>query len=315
LVVESKLPLLEFIVYLLGDYHMKEDLYFIVGSPRSGTKIFRDTLQVFPNIWATNHPLEDVWIEGLQQPPHDAYSPDSITPEIRESIRTQFDSLGDDSPILIEKNVRNSLRIPYIREIFPDAHFIHIIRHPLDVVMSLRKRWQNPIDWNYYLSGKVFELTPREILEYSWDLGWKFLERLLRGQKRVDIWGPHYPGIRDDLESKSLLEVCALQWKKCVTRARENGREGDADNYFELHYETLMTSPGEILPDIADFLNLDSPEPGLKFARNNFRTDSIGRGNQSLTPDEVDRVANTLGTTPETFGYSLTEPGPFSTSS
>jgi hypothetical protein len=76
-----------------------------------------------------------------------------------------------------------------------------------------------------------------------------------------------------------------------------------------------MQSPDEILPDLSDFLSLESAEPGLDFARNNFRTDSIGRGKQSLTPDEVARVDETLDDLPETFGYELNDPGPTSTSS
>jgi hypothetical protein len=294
-------------ISVLEDIMSNSELYFVVGSPRSGTKIFRDSLQAFPEIRATNHPLEEIWTYGQNTVTHEAYSPDSITPNIRETIRNRFQEYRNGTPIFVEKNVRNSLRIPYIREIFPEARFIHIVRNPLDVIVSLRERWKNPIDWSYYLSSKALELSVREIVEYTLKLGGQLLKRLLKGRKHVDVWGPHYPGLLDDLREKSLLEVCALQWKYCTANSRKYGDE-QSENYFELHYETLMKNPEAVLKPLSNFMNLSSPEPGIKFAKNNFRTDSIGRGKNTFTTLELKNLENCIGTTANTFGYkSFTE--------
>lgn len=275
---------------------------FIIGSPRSGTKIFRDTLKASPEIRASNHPLEEIWSYGQDDIEHEAYSVDSLTSEKRNFIQQEFAEQIDQKKIFIEKNVRNSLRIPYVRKVFPDARFIHIIREPRDVVTSLMKRWKNPIDWRYYLSSKAFELSLSEIVQYSLRLGGKFLKRLIQGNKHVDIWGPHYPGLKDDLTKHSLFEVCALQWKHCVEGALE-ARIPAPDNYFELHYETLMDSPGTVLGDLASFMGIEDDTPWLEFAGENFRTSSIGHPKAKFTDKQLQAIHALLDGLPEKLGY------------
>lgn len=265
------------------------NLYFIVGSPRSGTKIFRDTLEAHPSVTTTDHPLEEIWTTGQADVKHEEYNPDTITPDIRETVQRAFERKLTNTEFFVEKNVRNSLRIPYIRDIFPDAKFLHIIRDGRDAATSIRKRWQNPIDWNYYLSSRGLQLSLRDIFFYSFRLGGMLLKRIIQGRKHVDIWGPHYPGLTEDLKQRSLLEVSALQWKHCVEAARRDGPV-ESDSYFELHYETLMTNPREVLDPLRDFMNLSSNEAWVSFAEQNFRPDSMGRWKKDLSDQELQQI-------------------------
>ncbi|MBC8314596.1 MAG: sulfotransferase [Bacteroidales bacterium] len=56
---------------------------------------------------------------------------------------------------IVSKNPFNSLRIPLLAELFPEARFIHIVRHPYNVVPSTRHLWtviqkQNILNKNSY---------------------------------------------------------------------------------------------------------------------------------------------------------------------
>ncbi|MBE0646651.1 MAG: sulfotransferase [Bacteroidales bacterium] len=57
---------------------------------------------------------------------------------------------------VLSKNPFNSMRIPLLAELFPEARFIHIVRHPYSVVPSTRHLWdivqrQNILNRNRYL--------------------------------------------------------------------------------------------------------------------------------------------------------------------
>jgi len=57
---------------------------------------------------------------------------------------------------VISKNPFNSLRIPFLSALFPEAKFIHIVRHPYAIVPSTRHLWnviqkQNVLNRNGYI--------------------------------------------------------------------------------------------------------------------------------------------------------------------
>jgi hypothetical protein len=44
---------------------------------------------------------------------------------------------------LLEKTPKNSLRVPFLRRVFPDAHFVYLHRDPRDVLGSMIDAWQS----------------------------------------------------------------------------------------------------------------------------------------------------------------------------
>jgi hypothetical protein len=51
-------------------------------------------------------------------------------------------------PVLIEKSPPNIIRMRYLQSLFPHAHFVVIIRHPLEVVLAQRKRVHHQPLWS-----------------------------------------------------------------------------------------------------------------------------------------------------------------------
>jgi hypothetical protein len=86
-------------------------------------------------------------------------------------------------------------------------------------------------------------------------------KKYLFKQDHVSSWGPRYQGIDDDIRNKSLIEVCAIQWKKCVNHCcdelatMKNGRD-----YINISYEKLAHDPQKYLQKIVDFIGVEDGE-------------------------------------------------------
>ena len=51
-------------------------------------------------------------------------------------------------PVLIEKSPPNLIRMRYLQGLFPDARFVVVIRHPLEVALAQRKRARKSSLWS-----------------------------------------------------------------------------------------------------------------------------------------------------------------------
>lgn len=125
---------------------------FIVGFPRSGTTLVEQMLSTHPHIHAGDelnalHLVESsaAAVLGSQQP-----FPDCLTavldPPHREALgafRDQYLRLARESraidencPWFTDKMPLNETRLGLIRLLFPQSPVVHVVRHPLDVVLS-----------------------------------------------------------------------------------------------------------------------------------------------------------------------------------
>lgn len=108
-------------VYFILRYFTVRPLY-IIGCPRSGTTAFmRLMAQTNPEVLALKE-IEKIWHNGT---------------DIRAYYAQKLVNSGKEN--ILDKNVRNTMRIPLIREIFPDAKFIHLIRDGRAASHSWRK--------------------------------------------------------------------------------------------------------------------------------------------------------------------------------
>ena len=111
----------------------------IIGAARSGTNMLRDVLTNIHGIgtWPCDE-INYVWRDGNARYPTDELLPRHATARVKHFIRKKFKQMaqGLNCRILIEKTCANSLRVPFVNEIFPHARFIFLIRDGRDVVAS-----------------------------------------------------------------------------------------------------------------------------------------------------------------------------------
>jgi Sulfotransferase family len=293
----------------------------IVGAARSGTKILRDVLAEASGVGCVPYDIGFVWRYGNERVPHDVLDPATVTPRTQRFVHRYVDryarSGGD---VVIEKTVGNSLRVPFVHAVMPDAAFVHVVRDGLDVAESARRQWSTPPDRGYLLR-KVRHFPLRLVPSYGREYALAQLSLLRRARgdtprgnvnSRGDTpraprgsagtWGPRYPGIDDDVASCDLLTVCARQWRTSVSYASRDLAQVSAP-VVDVRYEHLVSEPLATLGELLDRLGLPAASEDRRRAAARLEAGRAGAGPRSLDSSELEMISAELGTTLTTFGY------------
>ena len=233
----------------------------IVGCNRSGTTLLFNTLSAHPETWSlyveaqrTFHrhfPVDPTLGERVAEP---------ATPEIRSAIVRELFGLAHSKeyfqqyPVLrslptklfqrplgrfyksaplrlVEKTPANSLRIPLIASLFPDARFIYLVRRGEDVVSSLMEGWKR---W----SG-----SQQAPWHYS---GWHYLVP---------------PGWRNWID-RTLQEICAFQWIESNRFAMADLQALPPERRLLVRHEELIEDSRSVYRRILSFCELE-PSPAF----------------------------------------------------
>ena len=190
----------------------------LVSAARSGSKLLRDLLGASPECAVVPFDINFVWRHGNEDRPDDALPPEAAREPVVRYIRRALPRLAglraNDARFVVEKTVSNSLRVPFVARVFPEARFVWLVRDGRAVAESTRRVWHEPPERGYLL--RKLRYFPLRDFRYA---TWYLKNRLRPGPARV--WGPRYPGIDADLASLDLLEVCARQWAACNASARD----------------------------------------------------------------------------------------------
>ena len=196
---------------------------FIIGCPRSGTSIFVKLCATDP--WVANwSEAGRVWdnVNYFNKDAEHCWEPNIVTKKNANRLHSKFEWFRQihKKKRFINKHPRNSVRIKYIRKIFPDAYFIHVIRDGRAVVNSIVNKINNepirqkipfgnfckPPNWRKYLCDDIIKQT-------------------------------------------------AMQWKEIVQYILSN-RDDLGDKYFEVKYEDFCSKPHDTFRDIYKFVGL-----------------------------------------------------------
>ncbi len=136
---------------------------------------------------------------------------------------------------LLEKTPENCLRLPFFKALFPDLRVIYITRDGRSNVNSLMEGWRQPYAFpGYQVPGGVhIPGDQRGRWAFSLISGWQ------------------------ELVNCSLEEVCAWQWIQC-NEAVLNYLDSSSEEvpFMRIRYEDLISNPGEVLPPLAEFLDI-----------------------------------------------------------
>ena len=284
---------------------------FIVGSPRSGTTILGKILDQHAQICQWYEPYF-VWDRYFRDSPDDERKAQECGPKIRNQIYREFSRYRKKMGchLVVDKSPRNSLKIPFILEIFPQAKFIHILRDGRDVTLSIHKEWrrrQNVVKdaarghrFNYVEAAKLIRMwlvrqpfLKDKIRAFWFETHGHFLHKSehlnrLRWNGMVG-WGPRFRGWKEIFQKSSLLQFNAYQWLKCVDNIQKCWFEIPEENRLEIRYEAFITQPEVILTNILQFLNMKAYKeffhslPRLK--KNNF-----DKWKKEFTKDQLNQI-------------------------
>jgi hypothetical protein len=187
---------------------------FMVGCPRSGTGV---SVHLFGT-----HPWVAHWTEatrtwdprGFDDPEADHHrTAEDVTERERRRLHAWFEWFRQThgKPRFANKNPRSSVRIDFIRAVFPDAYYIHVIRDGRAVVSSLLQRMERE-PWRKEIPFGDFCKPP----------DWR-------------------RNVRSDP-----AEQAALQWREIVRHVRDR-RFVLGERYVEYKYEDLCEDPRAVL--------------------------------------------------------------------
>lgn len=274
----------------------------IVGAPRSGTNMLRDVLTSLPGVatWPCDE-INLVWRHGNRDAPSDVLTAEMARPEVRDYLRGRFDRIRAryGAPVVVEKTCATSLRVPFTREVLPDARYVFIARDGIDAAASAMQRWHAPFELGYtarkarfvpfidlphyasrFVANQVANRRARGLGARS--------ARTSTGEGGVGTWwGPRPHDWRELMATRPLDEACAIQWQRCVEASYDGLAGLPDDRLFHVSYEDLVTDPVAHTERLTDFLGVSGDATS---AVRGVSASSIGKGRASLGPEAVARL-------------------------
>lgn len=303
-----------------SDYH----LVLLIGAARSGTTLLAEQILAHhPQVAYWSEP-DHVWNYRNLYRRNDSRDASEATEEVRRYIRSSFESQWRKQgrkPVLLEKTPANCLRIPFIREIFPEAKMIHLVRDGRDVALSASVEWQGGknvqaqegswwkgvcdglrVIWEQImLRDMLSTLRLRQLPYYAW----RALQLIrMRVLGLGATWGPTIPGLRDMVNERPLLEVCAIQWRECVNRALADLPEDGSDLVMELRYEDLLDAPRREVRRTLEFMGLGLDEE-VEGQLDRVRSGNRRKWESKMSDDEYEAVMAEIRSTLERLGYPV----------
>ena len=275
---------------------------FVVGCGRSGTAFLFELLKPFPELAATTgHPDgEDHvgWMQhggaviaGLATPQGDSghlgyhFCPHMDESDLGDGVQDAMHRhyavsvlRGDLSRRVLNKCPHLSNKLRYVRAIFPDATFLHIVREPVAVVAS----WV-----------KVMQAYPQLQLywpEAEYPCFWVLPAKDAAARGRVVAREPRFfPG--------GGVSAMAEYWS--AVNANISRQLADTpEQMLTVRYEDLLARPDEELRKIARFCDFRIPptrRPEIKTGRNVLYRDQLSDEDVATIRLRTQRVAKSFG--------------------
>ncbi len=262
---------------------------FILGAPRSGTTMVFRWLAGAPGFGALPREGHDLW-RAYHHPRYTGWGSDAVGAgrlglgERRFAgafLRSYFSERR-----FVEKTPENSLRVPYLLDLFPDARFLVVRRDPLATIRSMIAGWRDPHGRfrSYYVPE---DLT---IPGYPHRRQWCFA--LIEGWR--------------DLKAEPIPNIAAAQWKTCaaaLTAARESVGQ---QIWMEIRLEDLLENPAKVAGDVYRFAGID-PDAGIAAKLAHLVRNPVYASASQPSDDEVQLVAPSLAGLCEQTGYRLSK--------
>jgi Sulfotransferase family len=278
----------------------------IIGAGRSGTNILRDCLTQFPGFgtWPCDE-INYIWRYGNANHPTDELTPDHAREDVISYIRRSFAKISQKGNFqyVVEKTCANSMRVRFVRRVIPEAKFIFIVRDGRDVIASAMERWTASLDIPYIIK-KMWYVPISDLPHYGVRYLRNRIHKLFSSQKALALWGPRFEGMDELVGSKSLSEVCAIQWVACVNKAERDLNDAADGRFYKLRYEDFVKNPGVELRYISDFLNVDVTEEELSRIVERVHSQSVGTWKTALDKNTQETIYPIIRGALGRFGYT-----------
>jgi len=280
----------------------------IIGAGRSGTNMLRDMLTALDGFgtWPCDE-INPIWRYGNASWPNDEIPRECASGPsgyIRQAFGRIWRETGQPR-FVVEKTCANSLRVPFVDAVIPEAYYIHIIRDGVDVVASAQKRWRGEMELASlpYYWAKIKYAPLGDLPRYGWSFLKNRFSMAQSAEKRMDIWGPRFAEMDAMCETGASLDaICAMQWMACVEAAEESFAAMPEDKVLTLRYEAVTMDPAAALSSILMFLGEDRSKEMVAQAVEHVSGGSVGKGRKALGGN-VEQLMEIMRPTLARLGY------------
>jgi hypothetical protein len=212
----------------------------------------------------------DEHVYGFSEPFRDLLRTD-VTARVKKQVRSAVAPMLTPNRSRLLAKITGWPRIGFLKEIFPDARFIHILRDGRAVASSLLhidfwKGWQGPSGW------RAGPLTAED--EAAWEAS-----------------------------NRSFVTLAGLEWR-IQMRAMDAARQTVDDHEFlEIKYEEFCNHPLETCRQVLEFAEL----PGSPAFEREVKAASIRNSNRwkdDLTTDQQQLLDDLLREDLQRYGYT-----------
>jgi hypothetical protein len=215
----------------------------------------------------------DAHAYGFSTPCRDLVKED-VTPRMKKQVRSAMESLLTSSRNRMLLKIAGWSRLGFLKEIFEDAKFIHIVRDGRAVASSVLhvdswRGWRGPQGWGAGM------LSPED--QAAWD-----------GTNR------------------SFVALAGIQWQ-LRTRAMEAARQKiDPKDFFEVKYETFCDQPIETYRQVLEFAELPQSAVFEKRIKEASIKSTSTRWRDDLTAEQQAVLEYLLREDLQRYGYDMT---------
>jgi len=222
---------------------------------------------IYPGEWYT---FWDYHCPGFSEPCHDLGKED-VSHKIKTTIRKVMGDMLTYKRRRLLIKITGWPRIRFLKEIFPDAKFIHIYRDGRAVAASLLNvpwwsGWQGPLNWPWG------ELTPTQ------------RERWVR-------------------YGNSFVVLAGIEWE-ILMAAHERARQGiPSDDILDIRYEDLCQDPLKVFQKVVEFSTLEWPQR-FESAVDRFSLKNTNdKWKKHLSGEQQKLLSESLKDSLEKYGY------------
>jgi hypothetical protein len=186
---------------------------FLVGFPRSGTTLIEEVLATHPDVVTVSE--QEYLIDGFRELMGDANALDRLSaitaPEAERFRKSYWDKLraGGVDPagrLVLDKQPLNTIKLPLITKLFPDAKILFAVRDPRDVVWScFRQRFQ--------MNSDMYEFVTLDGTVRFYDAVMA-LAVLYKKKLPLDIHFAYYERLVEDfeLQTRAICRFAGIEW-------------------------------------------------------------------------------------------------------
>lgn len=273
----------------------------VVGTHRSCTSLLGRIMSEHEDVSYWSEPRH-IWTRGMNYRADDVLTRADATPKVKARIRDEFERFVRErgGKRFAEKTPSNCLRLPFVDEVLPDAHYIHIYRDARGVVNSTIDMLAKKPDTHWIATrakGTPIWEWPAYIPKAMRTLGRKFTKG------RMSFWGPRPPGWQEWVKHDPEHVRLAKQWVGIVEAVLAFRESADRSRWFEIRHEDFVREPELWVSRALEFAQLPPSDKVLEFTRAKVQPARAERWKKALSEQTLADIRPILEPTMTKLGY------------